>query len=260
MPRSIVLCSRLICNCILRSSLFTPWVNCAIETSYRPHLCPAMNDAGDHSAPSTHLVHNITFPVRPLPFLRPLYIPDNPRSFSLTLPQNSQVLLNSCLPITASSTPTTPYVLTYRTLQPHSTALAMRRAVNKLCIQFHGSLISPVATAQIQILALPRGGRCAGPASEARRRASSRAINIYFPYTVPKAPHRLQTRLRSYPFFVFQVAIKYDKDIDTFSIRRCTRPRHHQLSPTRQRTANTSTEVLDLQGTGCGLGTLPPIV
>ncbi|KAJ7788989.1 hypothetical protein B0H14DRAFT_3162308 [Mycena olivaceomarginata] len=252
MPRSIVLCSRLICNCILRSSLFTPWVNCAIETSYRPHLCPAMNDAGDHSAPSTHLVHNITFPVRPsLSSVR--------CTSPITREGPLEIVRVLKLPITASSTPTTPYVLTYRTLQPYSTALAMRRAVNKLCIQFHGSLISPVATAQIQILALPRGGRCAGPASEARRRASSRAINISFPYTVPKAPHRLQTRLRSYPFFVFQVAIKYDKDIDTFSIRRCTRPRHHQLSPTRQRTANTSTEVLDLQGTGCGLGTLPPL-
>ncbi|KAJ7927809.1 hypothetical protein B0H13DRAFT_1861056 [Mycena leptocephala] len=50
-----------------------------------------------------------------------------------------------------------PYVLTYRTLQPHLTVLATRRAVNKLCIQFHGSLISRVATAQMQILA---GGRC----------------------------------------------------------------------------------------------------
>ncbi|KAJ7845526.1 hypothetical protein B0H14DRAFT_2584656 [Mycena olivaceomarginata] len=40
-----------------------------------------MNDVGDRSAPSTHLLHDITFPVRPLPYFRPLYIPDNPRRF-----------------------------------------------------------------------------------------------------------------------------------------------------------------------------------
>ncbi|KAJ7810600.1 hypothetical protein B0H14DRAFT_3151133 [Mycena olivaceomarginata] len=189
-----------------------------------------MNDAGDHSAPSTHLVHNITFPVRPLPFLRPLYIPDNPRSFPSPQAQHQRRHFTRC--DRSNSNSRTP-------------AGRPVRWCDLLCTYNNFLEVAQVFE---------------GPASEARRRASSRAINISFPYTVPKAPHRLQTRLRSYPFFVFQVAIKYDKDIDTFSIRRCTRPRHHQLSPTRQRTANTSTEVLDLQGTGCGLGTLPPIV
>ncbi|KAJ7890337.1 hypothetical protein B0H13DRAFT_1887627 [Mycena leptocephala] len=117
-----------------------------------------MNDEGDHSAPSTHLVHDITFPVHALPFFRPLYIPDNPRSFfsyaSATFPGPLELLP------------------TYRTLQPHLTALATRRAVNTLCIQFHGSLISRVATAQMQILALPWGDRGCSNFGRSRERGA----------------------------------------------------------------------------------------
>ncbi|KAJ7877412.1 hypothetical protein B0H14DRAFT_3436117 [Mycena olivaceomarginata] len=67
-----------------------------------------MSNAGDHSAPSTNLLNDNTFPlsflVRPLSFFRPLYISDNLRkqaimlvqsytAFPLTLLQHSQVFL-----------------------------------------------------------------------------------------------------------------------------------------------------------------------